>query len=187
VTRDIDLFRELARFDAVRVYVSVTSLDPALQRVMEPRTAAPSRRLAAVRELARAGVPVGVMVAPVIPGLNDHEIPSIVDAAAASGARTARHLMLRLPHGLAPLFEEWLERHFPDRKDKVIRRIRDMRGGKMSSARFHDRMQAGGFFASQTHALFDLACRRAGLDPEQPEPSTASFRAPGGDQLALFS
>ena len=120
VTRDIDLFRELARFDAIRIYLSVTTLDPALHRAMEPRAAAPSRRLAAIEELANAGIPVGVMIAPIVPGLTDHEVPSIVEAAAAAGAKTARHMMLRLPHGLASLFEDWLERHYPDRKSKVM-------------------------------------------------------------------
>jgi len=187
VTRDIDLFRELARFDAIRIYLSITTLDPALHRAMEPRAAAPSQRLAAIRELANAGIPVGVMVAPIIPGLTDHEVASIVEASAASGAKTARHMMLRLPHGLAPLFEEWLERHHPHRKSKVLQRIRDMRNGKLNDSRFHDRMHAKGFFADQTHALFDLACRRAGLVDAVPELSTESFRSPGGDQLALFA
>lgn len=186
VVRDADLLAELAAHDAARVYVSITTLDRALQRVMEPRTAAPSQRLATVEALAKAGIPVGVMVAPVIPGLTDHEVPAIVEAAARAGARTARHLMLRLPYGNKELFEAWLERHYPERRQKVMNRVRAMRGGKLNDARFHVRMRGTGFFADQTHAVFALACRRAGLSEDMPEVSTAAFRRPPDPQLALF-
>ena len=113
VARDIDVLQELARFEAVTVYVSVTTLDPALHRVLEPRSSAPWRRLAAIEALAKAGVPVGALVAPVIPGLTDHEIPAIVTACARAGARVARHILLRLPHAVAPLFEDWLDAALP--------------------------------------------------------------------------
>jgi DNA repair photolyase len=186
VARDADLLAELAAHDAARAYVSITTLDRALHRVMEPQAAAPSQRLRAVEALAAAGVPVGVMVAPVIPGLNDHELPAIVDAAARAGARTARHLMLRLPHGTAQLFEQWLERHYPERRAKVMNRVRAMRGGALNDPRFHVRMRGTGLFAEQTHAVFALACRRAGLAEGLPEASTAAFRRPPAPQLPLF-
>ena len=185
VTRDVDLLAELARVRAASVAVSITSLDSRLQRVLEPRAAAPSRRLAAVRELSRAGVPVSVMVAPVIPGLNDHEAPAIVAAAAEAGALDVRHLMLRLPHGVKELFSAWLERHYPKRKEKVLRRVREMRGGQLNDPRFGHRHTGHGFFADQTHALFELACRRARL-PGVPALSSEAFQRPGGEQLDLL-
>jgi DNA repair photolyase len=186
VVRDIDVLAELARHDAARVYISITTLDRALHRVMEPRAAAPSQRLAAIEALSGAGIPVGVMVAPVIPGLTDHEAPAIVEAAARAGARSARHLMLRLPYGNKQLFEAWLGRHFPERADKVMNRVRAMRGGKLNDARFHQRMRGSGFFADQTHEIFALACRRAGLSEDMPEVSAAAFRRPPDPQLSLF-
>jgi DNA repair photolyase len=187
VARDIDLLRELARFDATTAYVSVTTLDPALHRVLEPRSSAPHRRLAVIEALSKAGVPVGVLVAPVIPGLTDHEIPAIVTACARAGARVARHILLRLPHAVAPLFEAWLARHFPERRAKVMGRIRAVRDGRVNDPRFHSRMQGSGIFAEQVHALFELACRRAGLADEPPPLSTRFFRRPNDPQLELFS
>jgi DNA repair photolyase len=186
VTRDIDVLQELARFDATTVYVSVTTLDPALHRVLEPRSSAPHRRLATIEALARAGVPVGALVAPVIPGLTDHEIPAIIAACARAGARVARHILVRLPHAVAPLFEDWLERHFPARRAKVMGRIRAVRDGRVSDPRFHSRMTGSGIFADQVHALFELTCRRAGLVNEPPPLSTQFFRQPKDSQLALF-
>ena len=126
ITRDIDLLGELAAHDAVAVNISVTSLDPKLQRVLEPRTSPPQARLEAIAELHAAGVPVGVMVAPVIPGLTDHEMPAILEAAGKAGAQFAGHVVLRLPWAVAPLFERWLDEHFPDRKEKMLGRIRDI-------------------------------------------------------------
>ena len=186
VTRDVDILRELARFDATTVYVSVTTLDPALHRVLEPRSSAPQRRLATIEALSKAGVPVGVLVAPVIPGLTDHEIPAIVAACARAGARVARHILLRLPHAVAPLFEDWLARHFPERRTKVMGRIRAVRDGRVNDPRFHSRMTGHGIFAEQVHALFELACRRAGLAHDPPPLSTKFFRRPNDPQLALF-
>lgn len=189
VTRDVDLLMQLASHRAVSVFVSVTTLDRELQRRMEPRTAAPSQRLATVKALAAAGVPVGVMVAPVIPGLTDHEAPAIVEAAAKAGAIGVRHLMLRLPHGVKQLFEAWLERHYPERKHKILGRIRAMRGGGLNDPRFFERHRGSGFFADQTHALFELARRRAGLPENLPTLSTQAFRRPAPArqaQLSLF-
>ncbi len=125
VTRDIDLLRELAASNAVAVNISVTSLDPNLQRVLEPRTTSPQGRLDAIRQLRAANIPVGVMVAPIIPGLTDHEVPKILDACAKAGAQFAGYTIVRLPWAVAPLFEHWLGEHFPDRKEKVLGRIRD--------------------------------------------------------------
>jgi DNA repair photolyase len=187
VVRDLDLLKELARHDAAAVFVSLTTLDERLARIMEPRAAPPRRRLATLEELASSGVPVGAMIAPVVPALNDHEIPALVEAAARAGARCARHIMLRLPHGLAPLFEAWLERHFPARKAKILHRIRAMRGGRLNDPRFHERMRGRGLFAEQTRALFELACRREGLPQEGPRLSAEAFRRPDGPQLSLFA
>lgn len=186
VTRDADLLGEFASFGAAQVCVSVTTLDRQLHRALEPRSAAPSRRLAAIEGLAKAGVPVGVLIAPVVPGLNDHEIPAIVEAVARAGARSVRHIMLKLPHGVKDLFATWLERHYPERKQKVLNRVRAMRGGRLNDPRFHARQRGEGIFAEQTHALVELACRRAGVDASLPPLSTARFRRPGGEQLALL-
>jgi DNA repair photolyase len=187
VTRDADLLAELARDDCAMVFLSVTTLDPALQRVMEPRTSTPARRLAAIRTLSQAGIPVGVMVAPIIPGLTDHEMPAILEAAAAAGASAAGYVPLRLPHGVKELFSDWLEAHYPGRKEKVLNRLRELRGGKLYESRFGLRMRGEGPWAEQLDALFEAGRRKAGLDRKRIELSTTAFRrsAPGG-QLGLF-
>jgi DNA repair photolyase len=181
VTRDLDLLGELARHNAVVVFVSVTTLDTELRKVMEPRTS-----LATIRKLSDAGVPVGVMVAPVIPGLTDHEMPNILAAATEAGVRFAGHVVLRLPYAVAPLFEQWLATHFPDRKDKVLNRLRALRGGKLYEAHFGKRMTGEGIFAEQIEQMFNVGCRRAGIAASHLELSTAAFRRPGGQQLGLF-
>jgi DNA repair photolyase len=186
VTRDADLFRELAGHGAVSVVLSITTLDPQLARTMEPRTSTPARRLAAIRTLAAAGVPVGVNVAPLIPGLTDHESPAILAAAARAGASFAGHVLLRLPHGVKDLFREWLERRYPERAGKVLHRIREVRGGRLNDPDFGTRMTGEGKYAAQATALFDLARRKAGLADGGPELSTAAFRVPPGPQLTLF-
>jgi len=186
VSRDADLLGELAGHGAAGVFLSITTLDGDLARVMEPRASQPAGRLAALEELSRAGVPVGVLVAPVIPGINDHEIPSVLGAAARAGARFAGYVVLRLPHGVADLFTAWLERHFPDKKEKVLGRIRDLRGGRLNESRFGRRMRGEGVLAQQIKALFALGCRRAGIEGRGPELSTAAFRRPGGTQRLLF-
>ncbi|MGH9161881.1 MAG: radical SAM protein, partial [Vicinamibacteraceae bacterium] len=186
VTRDADLLAELARHDAAIVFISVTTLDAALQGKLEPRASTPARRLAAIEALARAGVPVGVMVAPVIPAVNDHEIPAILAAAASAGATAAGHVMLRLPYAVKELFERWLEAHLPDRKDKVLARIREQRDGQLNDPRFGSRMRGSGPYASSVHTLFTAACRRAGLNQRRQPLSTAAFRRPEGSQLLLF-
>jgi DNA repair photolyase len=187
VTRDIDLLGELAARGAAIVSLSITSLDPELQRVMEPRTSTPARRLEAVAQLSEAGIPVNVMVAPVIPGLTDHEVPAILEAAARAGARFAAYVPLRLPLAVADLFERWLEMHFPDRKEKVLHRVREIRGGRLNDPRFRSRMRGEGAYAHGIRGLFHVTCRRLHLNQEPLELSTASFRRPDPmGQLGLF-
>jgi DNA repair photolyase len=176
VTRDIDLLRELADRRATAANISVTSLDPKLQRILEPRTSSPDARLDAIRQLRAAGIPVGVMVAPIIPGLTDHEIPKILEACAEAGAQFAGYTIVRLPWAVAPLFEHWLEEHFPDRKEKVLGRIRDLRGnGRLNNSQWHKRMSGEGVFAEQIASLFEVSCHRCGIGG-RPKLSTAWFR-----------
>lgn len=186
VTRDIDLLSELATHRAAAVFVSVTTLDPVLARVMEPRTTSPEHRLDAIRRLAAAGIPVGVMTAPIVPGLTDHEIPKLLESAAEAGASFAGYTVLRLPHAVKELFETWLETHLPKKKDRVLARLREMRGGKLNDARFGSRMRGEGVFAEQIRDLFRVARSRAGLDHPVPELSVEAFRKPGGRQMELF-
>ncbi len=185
VTRDIDLLADLAKVRAAHVSVSVTTLRNDLQRVMEPRTSVPARRLAAIRALAGAGVPVGVFVAPVIPGLTDEEIPAIIAAAADAGARYACFLLLRLPEGVAEHFVQWLDLALPERKDRILARIRDVRGGKLNQGGFHRRFRGQGVYAEHIRVLFRTSVRRAGLDLAPPPLSTAAFRPGGGVQRTL--
>jgi DNA repair photolyase len=186
VTRDIDLLSDLARDNAAAVILSVTTLNADLARILEPRTAQPAARLRAVKELSNAGVPVGVLVAPVIPGLTDHELPAIVNAAAEAGARFAGMTPLRLPFAVKDLFQEWLERHMPDRKEKVLAQIRAMRGGKLNESDYNTRMTGTGLIAEQMAKMFAVACRRAGFPEHGPQLSTAAFRRPSGPQLELL-
>ena len=176
IARDADLLGELAAVGAAAANLSITSLDTSLQRVMEPRTSSPSLRLEAVSRLAAAGVPVSVMVAPIIPGLTDHEIPGILKAAAEAGATSAGYVMLRLPYAVSPLFEEWLEAHFPDRKAKVLGRLKGMYGGRLYDSRFGVRGRGEGEYASQIRALFYAASETAGLSRARPQLSTAAWR-----------
>jgi DNA repair photolyase len=132
-------------------------------------------------------VRVGILMAPIIPGLTDHEIPAVLDAAAKAGAKSAGHVTLRLPHAVAPLFEKWLETHFPDRKEKVLNRLRSMRGGKLYDSKFGQRMRGDGIFADQIDQLFDVARRKVGISERGGELSAAAFRRPGGAQLQLFA
>jgi len=176
VTRDVDHLRELARFNAVRVSLSITTLDPKLHHIMEPRTATPELRLQAVEILAAAGIPVSVMVAPIIPAINEHEMPAILAAAKKAGAAEAGFVVLRLPWAVAPLVERWLEEHFPDRKEKVLNRVRDLRGGKLYDAKWGVRGRGEGIFADQIAALFDVTTRKLGLNEKSLEMSTEHFR-----------
>ena len=185
VTRDIDVLRELASHNAAVVILSITTLDDHVSGVMEPRASRPQRRLDALRQLSAAGIPVGVNVAPIVPGLTDHEVPAILKAAADAGATTAGRIVLRLPYGVKDLFADWLEAHFPDRKAKVLNRVRDMRDGKLNDPNFGSRMSGEGPFAEAIHQVFDLHRRKLGLTKRH-ELSTAAFRQPPGPQLGLF-
>ncbi len=185
ITRDIDYLAELARYQAVAINFSLNSLDAALARELEPRASSPAQRLAAIAQLAAAGVPVGIIVAPIIPALNDHEIPHVIAAAAQAGARWASKELLRLPLGVAPLFVDWLARHYPARREKVLNQLRALRGGKLNDPRFGSRMRGEGLMAQQYSQLFHTACRKAGMADDFPTLSAAAFRRPKSNQLEL--
>ncbi len=187
VTRDIDLLAELARHQAVCVILSVTSLDSKLSRLLEPRASLPQHRLDAVRQLGEAGVPVGVNVAPIIPALNDHEIPAILDAASRVGAQSAAYTVVRLPFSVKDVFADWLAHHFPERKEKVLGRIRESQGRTLSHPEFGRRMQGVGVWADHIEQVFRVSKIRCGLAAKPPiELSTAAFRRPmAGCQLEL--
>ncbi len=185
VTRDLDVLAKLAEHQAAGVAIAVTTLDPELARVMEPRATAPAGRLEAIRELSAAGIPTLVLVAPVIPGLTDHEMPAILAAARAAGAMGAGYTMLRLPHGLPELFGSWLEQHFPEKKDKILSRVRDMRGGAMNDSRFTARMRGEGAIADTIKQMFNVTKKKLGF-PGRPALSTAAFRRPGETPMMLF-
>jgi DNA repair photolyase len=187
VTRDIDILSELARFDCVGVTISLTTLDAKLAGVMEPRASSPARRLGAIRALSDARVPVGYLQAPMIPGLTDAEAPAIAEAAVKAGATFAGYVALRLPFAVKSLFEQWLEQHFPERKEKVLNRIRSIRGGKLNDPNFTTRMRGQGVYATQMEELFHLACKKAGINKRWPELTTKHFRRTAhAPQLDLF-
>lgn len=186
VTRDLDLLAELAGHRAAAVVLSITTLDAELARRMEPRTSTPERRLAALQALAAAGIPAGVNVAPIIPGLTDSEIPAILNAAAKAGARFAGHTLLRLPYAVKDLFVQWLKDQVPGRMNRVLHRIREVRQGALNDPRFGTRMTGEGVYARQISALFELSRKKAKLASGFPELSTESFRIPPGPQLTLF-
>jgi DNA repair photolyase len=187
VTRDIDVLSELAKHQCASVCLSITTLDTDLRKVMEPRTSPPQARLNAIRKLTEAKIPVAVNVAPIIPGLTDHEMPAILKAAHDAGATAAGFTVVRLPYANASLFEKWLETHFPARKEKVLNRIKSMRGGKLYDAEWGKRMRGEGIFAEQITMMFDVARRKAGFSADDGrELSIAGFRRPGGTQLSLL-
>jgi DNA repair photolyase len=187
ITRDADVLADLARYGAAQVTVSVTTLNIHLARSMEPRASTPPDRLKTIRTLADSCVPVSVNVAPVIPGLNDHEIPAILRSAAEHGATAATMILLRLPHSVKNTFEEWLRRAVPLRADKVMARIRDARGGKLNDPTFGARMRGTGVYADQVRALFRLERKRLGLGSRIQELRTDAFLPPGGVQEPLFT
>jgi DNA repair photolyase len=192
VLRDLDVLARMAARGLARVWVSVTTLDPALARRMEPRAATPARRLAAIAVLAEAGVPAGVMAAPMIPGLNDPEMERILEAAANSGARHASWVLLRLPHELREMFEAWLGEHFPDRAKHVLSLIRQTRSGALNEPRFHHRFAGTGVYADLLLRRFTRAARQWGLDEIREGLDTTSFAAPDAPtgiperQMSLF-
>jgi DNA repair photolyase len=190
VLRDLDLLAELARLRLVTVFISLTTLDDELKRVLEPRAASPAARLRVIRELTAAGVPVGVLLAPLIPALNDHEIERLLESAAAAGAGRAASMMLRLPHELGALFEQWLREHYPSRAERVLNLLRESRGGRLNDPRFGHRMRGQGPYAELLSARFKAACRRYGLNDEREAGlDTGSFvRDPlAPEQRELFS
>jgi len=185
VTRDIDILGEMAHRKLAKVMISITSLKDAVIHKMEPRTSRPSRRLEAIRKLSSAGVPTGVMVAPVIPGLTDEEMPEILSAAASAGAVSASYIMLRLPGVVEELFLQWLQTHYPDRARKIENRLRSMRSGQLSDSRFGHRMKGEGEFGAAINTLFQTQVSRLGLNQAAPL-STDHFRRVGHGQGNLF-
>lgn len=187
ILKDLDILKELASMELVQVNMSITTLDESLRRKLEPRTATAKRKLEAVRTLTDAGIPVNVMVAPVIPALNDHELFAITEAAAQHGALSAHHLVVRLNGPNEAIFTNWVTSCFPDRAEKVLNQLRNMRGGKLSDSRFGVRMTGEGAFADNIHKQFELARKRFMKPHPFPELRTDLFRVPDDSgQLALF-
>jgi len=192
VLRDLDILASMAKRNLVRVYISLTTLDTKLARDMEPRAATPARRLHAIEELTRAGVPTGVLTAPMIPGLNDMEMEKLLEAASRAGARHAGYVLLRLPHEIREMFEAWLQTHFPDRAKHVLSLVRDTRGGALNDARFHHRFSGQGVYADLLMRRFTRAARQWGLDETREGLDCTRFAVPDAPanarevQLSLF-
>jgi len=188
IERDLDLIAPMARNRLVAVYVSLTTLDPHLARTMEPRAAAPHRRLKTIEALANAGVPVGVSVSPMIPFLNLHELEHILEAARAAGASAASSIVIRLPWEVSPLFQQWLKQHVPDKADRIMARVREMRGGKNNDARFGTRMTGTGIWAQLIRQRFEKTSERLGFNRSRIELDLKQFRRPAADpgQGSLF-
>lgn len=187
VTRDIDLFKQMHSWNGIGVLMSVTSLNAHISRTMEPRASQPSLRLKAIEELARNSIPVSVMIGPVVPGLTDHEIPAILKSCADAGATGAHYTMLRLPYGVKDLFQSWAHTHFPDRAERILSHIRDIRGGKLNSSEFGTRMRGEGVFADNIADMFHLYKKKYGLERRYHFLSTEHFRKiPQDGQMDLF-
>ncbi|NIP39084.1 MAG: PA0069 family radical SAM protein [Candidatus Dadabacteria bacterium] len=186
VTRDKDILKELANINAATVTISVTTLDSGLARLMEPRTSQPKLRLEAISELRDCGIPVGVLVAPVIPGLTDYEMPEIIKKSVEAGALYAGYVMLRLPFGVKDIFSNWLDQHYPDRKNKVLNRVLSVRAGKMYDPQFFHRQRGEGVFADQAAKIFEIACRKNGIENNSVHLSTDHFTNAVKKQLELF-
>jgi len=187
VTRDLDILAEMARWRGAAVLISLTTLDADLARRMEPRTVSPRQRLETVARLSDAGIPVGVNLAPIIPGLNDTEIPLLVSSATEAGACFAHYQVLRLPLAVKGMFVTWIEREFPDKKERIFQRIKDLRGGegRLNDSRFGTRMTGEGIWRETFSGLFSLACRSAGLQPQSFALNTSEFRATRPKQTNL--
>lgn len=188
VTRDIDILTRMSKRSLVHVSISITSLDHRLSRKMEPRASSPQKRLHAMRELARARIPTGVMVAPIIPALNDQEIENILNFSAQAGASSADYIFIRLPHEVKNLFREWLQEHYPERSKRIMRHIQTMRGGRDNNSNFHERFNAEGFYAEIIRSRFKKTCRRLDLNQHLHRLNLDSFSCPNKDnhQLKLF-
>lgn len=186
VTRDLDILVQLARWRGVVVTITLTTLDADLAGQLEPRAARPEHRLRAIRQLSEAGIPVGVMIAPVIPGLTDHEIPALLGEAFAAGARQANYVVLRLPWSVKEIFTDWLERWVPQKKERVLSRVRALRGGQLNVSEWGERMRGEGIFAEQIRGLFHASARRVGFRGESVLLAVDQFVRPGGTQLTFF-
>jgi DNA repair photolyase len=187
IERDLDLLEPMAREGLVQVFVSIGTLDGEIARTLEPRAAAPYRRVETLRRLAARGVPCGVLVAPVIPFLNDKDMEAVLEAAAAAGAGTAGYTLLRLPWEVKDLFKNWLEQHVPGKAAHIMARVRDMRGGRENDPQFGSRMRGEGQFAELLRSRFAVACRRAGLNADRRfRPDAGKFRRPPAPQGSLF-
>ena len=188
IERDIDILARMAKRGLARVGLSVTTLDPNLSRKMEPRVPVPSRRLAAIRRLSDAGIDVRIMMSPVVPGLTDHEMEAVLEAGHRAGAKAASWIMLRLPREVAPLWQDWLAEHYPDRAQRILSKLRDMHGGELYSAEWHHRMRGEGVYADLIAQRFDRATRRLGLDQPLQALRQDLFTLPPrvGEQLSLW-
>lgn len=186
VTRDIDILQRLVPYQAAHVVISLTTLDKELARTMEPRASRPDLRLKAIEELNKAGIPVSVNMAPIIPGLTDHEIPALLKSAADAGARSAHYTLVRLPYGVKDLFQTWLDEHYPAQKQKILNRIRETRGGKLYDAEFGSRMKGEGVYAGHIASLFAQSRKRYGLDKKSSGLSAEHFRRAPEAQLSLL-
>ncbi len=186
ITRDLDLLQDFATWNGVGVLITLTTLDPDLASRLEPRAARPAARLETIRRLSAAGIPVGIMMAPILPGLTDHEIPTLLQSAADAGARSATRIVLRLPQSVKTIFTDWLDTHVPGKKDRVLSRVRELRGGELNVTQWRTRMRGEGPHADNLHQLFEIARRRANLQPDLPALNAAAFRPPGGTQLNLL-
>lgn len=183
VTRDLDLLRGMQEWNGVLVFLSLTTLNDDLRRTLEPRTSSIRMRLKAISELREAGIAVGFLMAPVIPGLTDHEIPSVVKAASEAGAQFGFYTVLRLPYGVKSLFFDWVQRHAPGHEAKIRQRISDLRGGKMNDSNFGDRFRGTGPAAEQMSQLFRIACQHHRVQVKAPHVDRSQFRRHGGQQM----
>jgi DNA repair photolyase len=187
IERDLDILTEMAKQHLVLVFISISSLERSLTRAMEPRAAAPQRRLKTIRTLTDAGIPVGVMVAPIIPFLNDAEIETVLSSCKKAGAISANYVMLRLPQEVEILFQEWLQVHYPQKAKRILQRIRDMRSGKLNDSTFGQRMRGQGQYADIIAQRFQLSCKRLGLNVSRYHLDSTQFRLPNmPEQMELF-
>ena len=185
IQKDIPILKELAEMNLVSVTVSVTTLKRDLSRKLEPRTSVPMKRLETIYKLSSNGIPTGVNVAPIIPGLNDEEIPAILKAASENGAKHAGHVMVRLPYSVKDLFVDWLNRNYPEKASKIINRIHDIRNGELNNAEWGKRFSGEGEYAEHVHSLFKISCEKYGLNKERRGLRTDLFRriTPGQEEL----
>jgi DNA repair photolyase len=179
ILRDIDILKELAGMNLVSTLISITTLDRDLRRKLEPRTSSPEMKLKAMEKLAQAGIPIGVMVGPIIPGLNDNEVPSILKSASEAGATRVTHTILRLPQAVAPIFTDWLEKNYPEKAKRVIARVMMIRGGKLNDANWGTRMTGIGGYADYMHQLVDALAVKYHLNEHRTPLATHLFRRPG--------